>query len=91
MQLASLDQLLDVFQVGFQVIRISDLLERECQDLVAAVADNITKPLVGANAADTFVLTKPVDRELCGELADTFRERPFFVQPFRKGWRRFLR
>ncbi|MDH3747037.1 MAG: hypothetical protein OER97_02425 [Gammaproteobacteria bacterium] len=42
----------------------------------------VLKPLIGANAVDTFVLTKPIGDTLCRELTETFRDRPFFVQPF---------
>lgn len=42
----------------------------------------ILKPLIGANAADTFVLTNPISDALCRELTDTFRDRSYFVQPF---------
>ncbi|NNF49727.1 MAG: hypothetical protein HKN65_07720 [Woeseiaceae bacterium] len=42
----------------------------------------VIKPTVGANAMDTFVLTKPVSSELEETLRSTFRQRDFFVQPF---------
>lgn len=42
----------------------------------------VIKPLVGANAADTYVLQRPVAPDLVDELADVFHERSFFVQPF---------
>lgn len=42
----------------------------------------VIKPVVGANAQDTFVLTSPVDAGLVDELQRRFSERGFFVQPF---------
>lgn len=42
----------------------------------------VIKPVVGANAQDTFVLTNPVDAGLVDELQRRFSERGFFVQPF---------
>jgi len=42
----------------------------------------VIKPLVGANAQDTFVLTKPVTGPMLDTLGRLFRGRPFFVQPF---------
>jgi glutathione synthase/RimK-type ligase-like ATP-grasp enzyme len=42
----------------------------------------VIKPLIGANAKDTFVLANPVDDALLATLQDTFTGRRFFVQPF---------
>lgn len=42
----------------------------------------VIKPTVGANAQDTFVLTKPVSAALIETLRSTFAGRKFFVQPF---------
>lgn len=42
----------------------------------------VIKPQVGANAADTFVLERPVDDGTRQMLARLFHHRPFFVQPF---------
>ena len=42
----------------------------------------VIKPVVGANAIDTYVLTQPVDAALAAHLATTYAGRPFFVQPF---------
>lgn len=42
----------------------------------------IIKPVVSTNATDTFLLTRVQARELERELATTFRNRPFVVQPF---------
>ena len=42
----------------------------------------IIKPTVGANAQDTYILERPVSSEMQTHLLTTFRERPFFVQPF---------
>ncbi len=42
----------------------------------------VVKPIVGANAADTFVLKQPVDSGLTKSLCDTFLNRRYFVQPF---------
>lgn len=42
----------------------------------------VIKPIVGANAKDTFVLTNRVDEQLLATLQDTFAGRRFFVQPF---------
>lgn len=42
----------------------------------------VIKPDVGANAQDTYVLSRPVSAELADHLLETFSKRPFFVQPF---------
>ena len=42
----------------------------------------VIKPQVGANAADTYVLERPLDSALSRHLARVFDRRPFFVQPF---------
>jgi hypothetical protein len=42
----------------------------------------VIKPLVGANAADTFVLQQPLEPRLTRRLCATFRDRRYFVQPF---------
>lgn len=42
----------------------------------------VIKPLIGANAADTFVLTRPVGKTQVRQLVECFRHRPYFVQPF---------
>ncbi len=42
----------------------------------------VIKPQLGANAVDTHVLDAPVGESQCRELAATFRDRPFLVQPF---------
>ena len=42
----------------------------------------VIKPIVGANAKDTFVLTDPIDDTLLTTLQDTFTGRRFLVQPF---------
>lgn len=42
----------------------------------------VIKPLIGANARDIFTLTNPLSDALCRKLEETFRNRPFFVQPF---------
>ena len=42
----------------------------------------VVKPAIGANAQDTFVLTRPVDDGQVAELQQTFSGRAFFVQPF---------
>lgn len=42
----------------------------------------VIKPLIGANAADTFVLERPVERTQCAELMTLYRDRRFFVQPY---------
>lgn len=42
----------------------------------------VIKPLVGANAADTFVLQEPLPDERLLELEACFRDRAFFVQPY---------
>lgn len=42
----------------------------------------VIKPLIGANAIDTFVVGYPVNEELSHKLVDAFRDRPFIVQPF---------
>ena len=40
------------------------------------------KPTVGANAKDTFVLSRPIADGVLGTLQRVFSERAFFVQPF---------
>ena len=42
----------------------------------------VIKPTVGANAADTFVLTDPVSDAELDMLRETFARRAFLVQPF---------
>lgn len=42
----------------------------------------VIKPTIGANAADTFVLTNPVPDDMLATLERVFSNRPFFVQPF---------
>lgn len=42
----------------------------------------VIKPIVGANAKDTFVLRNTVDASLLATLQTTFSGRRFFVQPF---------
>lgn len=42
----------------------------------------VIKPLIGANAADTFVLERPVGRTQCAELMALYRDRRYFVQPY---------
>lgn len=50
---------------------------------VAHASDKLViKPVVGANADDTFVLTNPVSKGLLRTLETTFTNRAFFVQPF---------
>lgn len=56
-------------------------------DLDAAFAAHdaqslVAKPVVGANAADTFVLDQSVDWTVMTSLASAFEDRAFFVQPF---------
>jgi len=42
----------------------------------------VIKPDVGGNASDTFVLRNPLSADLSNQLAPTFRQRAFLVQPF---------
>ena len=42
----------------------------------------IIKPTVSANADDTFWLTRQTTEEVWETIAQTFRQRPFMVQPF---------
>ena len=42
----------------------------------------VVKPVVGANAQDTFLLQAPVATATKALLAETFADRPFIVQPF---------
>ena len=42
----------------------------------------VVKPTIGANAADTFVLERPVPEDRVIALASTFADRPFLVQAF---------
>ncbi len=42
----------------------------------------VIKPVIGVSAHDTYVLNRPVDATLTAQLATTFADRPFFVQPF---------
>ncbi len=56
-------------------------------DLEAAFAAHdveslVAKPVVGANAADTFVLDRSADTKVMTSLASAFEDRAFFVQPF---------
>lgn len=42
----------------------------------------VIKPEIGANAMDTYVLTKPVTDDVIARLLQVFRGRRYFVQPF---------
>jgi glutathione synthase/RimK-type ligase-like ATP-grasp enzyme len=42
----------------------------------------IVKPVVGSNATDTFLLSRPLDARKIAQLQETFRARPFVVQQF---------
>lgn len=42
----------------------------------------VIKPLIGANAMDTYVLTNPVAQDVVADLVQVFSGRPYFVQPF---------
>jgi hypothetical protein len=42
----------------------------------------VAKPGIGANAQDTFVITRPVAGDQVGALRQAFSGRAFFVQPF---------
>ncbi len=42
----------------------------------------VVKPVIGANAQDTFLLEPPVAARTGALLAKTFADRPFIVQPF---------
>lgn len=42
----------------------------------------VIKPIVGANARDTFVLSNPVDTKTIRMLSSVYTDRQFFVQPF---------
>ncbi len=42
----------------------------------------VAKPVIGANAADTFVLERGAYSGVADSLAAAFANRPFFVQPF---------
>ncbi|MDX1518180.1 MAG: hypothetical protein R3288_15145, partial [Woeseiaceae bacterium] len=55
---------------------IESFFERHSADRV------VIKPLIGANAADTFVLERPVGRTQCAELTALYRNRRYFVQPY---------
>lgn len=55
---------------------IESFFERHDTDRV------VIKPLIGANAADTFVLAQPVARTQCAELMALYRDRRYFVQPY---------
>ncbi len=60
----------------FDTAQVPDFFTEHACDKV------VIKPIVGANAKDTFVLTNPVDKKLLATLQDTFTHRRFFVQPF---------
>lgn len=51
------------------------LAAHDCDSLVA-------KPVVGANAVDTFVIQRSVGTKVMDALASAFEDRAFFVQPF---------
>ena len=42
----------------------------------------VIKPSIGANALDTYVLTKPVGDDLIDKLLQIYAKRSYFVQPF---------
>ncbi len=60
----------------FDEFDIDDAFARHASDSLVA------KPVIGANAADTFVLERPADSQILDTLARAFDARPFFVQPF---------
>ena len=54
-------------------------------DVALAAHDSerlVAKPVVGANAADTFVLDRSTDASTLAALQNAFEDRAFFVQPF---------
>lgn len=56
---------------------------RLAADFDAFAADKIiVKPVIGANANDTFLLEAPIAADTMELLVETFAERPFIVQPF---------
>ena len=65
-----------VWYERFDAVRAGRFFDLHATDKV------VIKPVVGANADDTFVLTKPVPKALVADLSRAFDDRPFFVQPF---------
>jgi glutathione synthase/RimK-type ligase-like ATP-grasp enzyme len=61
---------------AFDIGQVSGWFEAFGPDMV------VVKPQVGANAQDTFVLEQPVAERTAAVLAETFSNKPFFVQPF---------
>ncbi|MDH4125554.1 MAG: hypothetical protein OEW64_11045 [Gammaproteobacteria bacterium] len=61
-----------------------DFAEQEIADCFQAfdVTTLIIKPVVGANAQDTYVLQQPIPPRMLAMLRSTFLQRAFFVQPF---------
>lgn len=61
---------------GFEAADTSEFFADHKTDKV------VIKPMVGANAMDTYVLLDPVSDEFQQTLRETFAGRAFFVQPF---------
>ena len=61
---------------GIDAAQIDGFFARHGTDTV------VIKPIVGANAVDTFVLERPVAADRAAALCDRFRGRAYFVQPF---------
>ena len=61
---------------GFEGVDADHLFDAFAVDTV------VVKPVVGANAADTFVLSRPISSDIVSEVAQTFAGRAFVAQPF---------
>jgi len=64
------------FYESFDAMPPSAIFRRHGDDRV------VIKPVVGGNAADTFVIDATLDDTMRAMLAKTFDDRPFVVQPF---------
>ena len=60
----------------FETARVAACCDAYGSDTIVA------KPVVGANADNIFVLTRPLPDDVIAELSRVFADRPFFVQPF---------
>jgi glutathione synthase/RimK-type ligase-like ATP-grasp enzyme len=60
---------------------------KKLQELTAALNSQelVIKPVIGANADDTFRLAKTVDKWQIDQLEAAFSDKPFMVQPFMPG------
>ena len=77
----------DLDQAGVRIVP-SSFHDRYSDDVLLPAFDRfvseqiIVKPVIGANAQDTFLLSKDDFEDRLEQLRRTFAERPFIVQPY---------